>query len=81
MNILMQRNDLGRTGVNGAETQLRPENVNVNAFGKLHIVPLDKSGIYAQPLYVAGLDFGPDGKHDTVFVATMGNSVFAIDAN
>jgi hypothetical protein len=80
MHILMQRNDRGRTGVNSSEAALKPQNVNVNSFGRLHTVALDKGTIYAQPLYVAGLKFAADKIHDTVFVATMGNHLFAIDA-
>jgi hypothetical protein len=87
VNILMQHNDVDRTGVNKSETTLTPGNVNVNTFGRLHVTPLnaggvDRGAIYAQPLYVSGLDFGPPrGKRDVVYVATMGNWVFAIDAN
>src|SRR5208283_3192715 len=80
MNVLMQRNDLGRTGVNASETHLNPQNVNINSFGRLNTVSLGKGAIYAQPLYVANLRFGPNQVHDMIFVATMGNQVFAIDA-
>jgi hypothetical protein len=81
MNVLMQRNDTGRTGVNAAEFVLEPGNVNINSFGRLRAVELGHGAIYAQPLYVSKLTF-PDGRtHDTVFVATMRNVVCAIDAN
>ncbi|CAD6514440.1 hypothetical protein ACFQ3P_04600 [Paraburkholderia sabiae] len=81
MNVLTQRNDPGRTGVNASETHLNPGNVNLNSFGLVRKVTLGHGAIYAQPLYVGKLKF-PDGhEHDTVFVATMGNVVIAIDAN
>ena len=80
MNVLTQRNDLGRTGVNGAEALLNPQNVNLNSFGRLRTVALGQGAVYAQPLFVTNLKFGPQN-HNTVFVATMGNHVFAIDAD
>lgn len=80
MNVLMQHNDLGRSGVNGAENILVPANVNVNAFGLLRNIPIGLGSIYAQPLYVAQLEFPNGLLHDTVFVATMENHVLAIDA-
>ena len=79
MNILMQRNDLGRTGVNGGETHLNPQNVNINSFGRLRTVALAQGAIYAQPLYVANLRFGANQLHNAIYVATMGNHVFAVD--
>ena len=81
MNVLMQRNDLGRTGVNAAETRLNPQNVNLNSFGRLRTVALGQGAIYAQPLYVANLRFGANQLHNAIFVATMGNHLFAVDAD
>ncbi|WP_250475043.1 L-type lectin-domain containing protein [Caballeronia sp. GAFFF1] len=81
MNVLTQRNDPGRTGVNPAETRLNPGNVNLNSFGLLRRVPLGHGAVYAQPLYVSRLRF-PDGHdHETAFVATMGNVLTAIDVD
>jgi len=81
MNILTQRYDGGRTGVNDSESALNPRTVNVNSFGRLRTVALGHGAVYAQPLYVSKLKFGDGIEHDTVFVATMGNHLFAIDAN
>lgn len=80
MNMLTQRNDLGRTGVNAAEAALTPSNVNVNSFGRLHRVPLNAGRIYAQPLYVRGLRFEADVAHDAIFLATMDNRIVIVDA-
>ncbi len=82
--VLTQRVDASRSGVTvnpatGPGAHLLPANVNVNSFGKLHSLQLT-GDIYAQPLYVSQLDFS-GVKHDTIFVATMDNFVYAIDAN
>ncbi|MGF6871013.1 lectin-like domain-containing protein [Paraburkholderia sp. MM5477-R1] len=80
MNVLTQRNDSGRSGVNAAEDILTPGNVNVNSFGLVRNIPIGLGSIYAQPLYVAQLRF-PNGQVcDTIFVATMENCVLALDA-
>ena len=83
-NVLTQRNDVGRSGISinpaaSPGANLIPANVNVNSFGRLFKVQLN-GDVYAQPLYVSQLDFG-GVNHDTVFVATMNNFVYAIDAN
>ncbi len=71
--------DNARTSANLNETILTPANVNANTFGKLFTVPVDGEP-YAQPLYVANLAIA-GGTHNVVFVATMLNSVYAIDAD
>jgi hypothetical protein len=81
--VLTQRVDNARSGITvhpagSRGARLIPENVNVNSFGKLFSVKLD-GDIYAQPLYVSQLDRGGT-KHDVVFVVTMNNSIYAIDA-
>src|SRR6185369_5059719 len=61
------------------EKILTPSNVGPASFGKHHCAPVDGQ-IYAQILYVPGVDMGAKGTHDTVYVATMNDSVYAFDA-
>ena len=77
--VLTYHNDNGRTGQYLKETVLTPSNVNATKFGKKFAQPVD-SYVYAQPLFVAGLNIGGQ-THDVVFVVTENNSVYAFDAN
>lgn len=77
VNIYTKSFDISRTGANLNETILTPANVNAASFGKLYTVPTDGQ-VYAQPLFVSGLTIA-GATHDVVFVATMSNSVYAID--
>ena len=80
VNVLTQHNDNARTGANLSETQLNISTVGPGQFGKLFSVSVDGQ-IYAQPLYVSKLKFADGSIHNVVYVATMHNSVYAIDAD
>jgi hypothetical protein len=78
--VLMRGYDLKRTGANLNETSLRPDGVRTGAFGKLYCRPVDDE-IYGQILYVPAVDLGAKGTHDTLYVVTMNDSVYAFDAH
>ncbi len=79
VNIYTKSYDTSRTGANLQETILTPANVNSKSFGKLFTVPTDGE-IYTQPLYVANLAIA-GGTHNVVFVGSMFNTLYAIDAD
>jgi len=74
--------DNNRTGWNQQETVLTPANVTSSSFGLLHTVSLDDQ-VDGQPLLVPGVIITAgsyQGKHDVVYVASEGNTVYAIDS-
>jgi hypothetical protein len=58
---------------------LSPSNVDATRFGKLFSRSVDDS-IYALPLIIPNLDFS-GRRRNVMFVATMGNTVYAFDAD
>jgi hypothetical protein len=77
--VLMRGYNLQRTSANPYETKLTPALLTGDGFGKLFCRAVDDE-IYGQILYVPGVDFGANGKHDVNIVVTMNDSVYAFDA-
>jgi outer membrane protein assembly factor BamB len=77
--VVTYKNDLGRTGQNLSESTLTPANVTASSFGLLRNLPVDGK-VDAQPLYLSQLRISGSA-HNTVFVATEHDSVYAFDAD
>jgi hypothetical protein len=78
-NVLTYKNNNARTGANTTETVLTHGNVNSTHFGKLWFLPSD-GWVDAQPLYVSNLVLPGHGTHNTLFVETENDTVYALDA-
>jgi hypothetical protein len=79
VSVPMSQYDVARTGANRQEGVLNPSNVDATHFGKLFLRKVDDS-VYALPLIVAGLDISGN-RHNVLFIASMGNTVYAFDAD
>src|SRR5260370_33444226 len=80
INVLTANYDNDRTNANLQETILTTANVNSGSFGKIGTFPVD-GAIYAQPLYASRVQIAGKGACNVVFVVTMHNSVYAINAD
>jgi len=78
--VVTERYDNRRTGLNSTETMLTPLNVNSSSFGKIASYRIDGFA-FAQPLYIPNLDIPGHGTMDVVYVATEHDSVYAFDAS
>jgi hypothetical protein len=72
-------NDAARTGANLHETTLDVTNVNLAQFGELSRRTV-RGAIFAQPLLVPDLALADGSRADVLYVATMANRVYALDA-
>jgi len=77
--VVEQHNDKARTGWNQNETVLNTSNVHAGTFGKVFSSNVDDK-IYAQPLYVNSVSTA-QGVKNVVYVATVNNTIYAIDAD
>ncbi len=80
VNITTERYDQSRLGANLSETQLNTTNVNVNTFGKLWSYTVSGS-VYAQPLYIQGVNIPGKGTRNVLYVVTMNDVVYGFDAD
>ncbi|HLG97048.1 MAG TPA: IPT/TIG domain-containing protein [Bryobacteraceae bacterium] len=80
VNVLTANYDNSRANANLSETILKPSNVKPASFGKIGSFPVDAQ-IYAQPLYAAGIQIPGKGLRNVVYVATMHNTVYALDGD
>jgi hypothetical protein len=81
-NVLTYHQDPASDGQDLTETVLTTANVNSTDFGRIFDTTLDGQ-VYAQPLAVANVDITRGsslGIHDIILVATMNDSLFAIDS-
>ena len=78
--VVMQHNDLNRTGWNPQEFSLSQSNVRPGSFGKLYQRPIE-GFMYAQPLVVLNVDIPGKGIRNVLYVATTNNKVYAYDAD
>lgn len=77
--VTTSQGDNARTGAYLKERILTPRNVNLQQFGKLFTLKVD-GDIYAQPLFLPGVEVPGKGKHDVIYIATEHDSVYAFDA-
>jgi hypothetical protein len=80
--VLTRSYNNGRTGANMTEATLTPALVASKGLRRVRSFAIDDDPrIEAQPLYVPNIRM-PDGKtHDVLFVASMGNHVWAFDVD
>jgi hypothetical protein len=77
--VLTSQYDNARTGATLIETTLTPANVNARQFGKVFSFAVD-GDVYAQPLYVPGIEIPGKARHNVIYIATEHDSVYAFDA-
>jgi hypothetical protein len=80
--VVTRSYDNGRTGADLTETLLTPQLVASKGLKRSKSLIIDDDPrIEAQPLYVPNLAMSDGKTHNVIFVASMGNHVFAFDAD
>jgi len=79
ISVTTYHDDNLRTGWNGRETALTPSAVRGGDFKLISAATVDDQ-VDAQPLPVSHVSIAGRGVHDVIYLATEGNSVYAIDA-
>jgi uncharacterized protein (TIGR03437 family) len=80
INVLTANYGNDRTNENLSETTLNTSTVGRPTFGKIGTFAVDGQ-VYAQPLYVSSLQIPGKGVRNVLYVTTMHNSVYALDAD
>ena len=80
VDVLTAQYNLSRTSSNTQEQILNRTNVNSSQFGKLFSRALD-APFYASPLIVTNFNVPGVGQRNLVYIATLGNTVYAFDAD
>jgi hypothetical protein len=80
VDVLTAQYNVSRTSSNMQETLLTTTNVNSSQFGKLFSRTVD-APFYASPLIVTNLNIPGVGPRNVVFIATLGDTVYAFDAD
>ena len=78
--VLRWHYDMAGTGNNDHETTLTPANVASPKFGKLFDITGLAGAVYAQPLYVPGMQINGQ-THNVIFLATQRDMLYAFDAD
>ena len=78
--VSMNRYDRAATGSDPYEHILKPSNVNPSAFGKLYSYQVN-GAVYAQPLYLADVPIAGHGSVNVLYVATMNDKLYALNAD
>jgi hypothetical protein len=80
--VLTRSYDNGRTGANLTETTLTPQLLSTKGLRLFKSLTVDDDPrIEAQPLYVPNLQMSDGKTHNVVFVASMGDHIYAFDAD
>jgi outer membrane protein assembly factor BamB len=81
LSITTRSYDLARTGANDHETVLSASAVGTRGIAKLFSIQIpDDPRLEAQPLALGGVRMANGQTHDVIFQASMGNTVYAFDA-